>query len=277
MEVKAVRIGRQEAEKLFPARYHSLLESENVFTFVACENDAVVGASIFQVLPKGRGEIVLKYFGAKDDNEEIIIQMLLSAEQILAECGGRLLVSRENGDDEYLLKHYEILKNAGFLLTQSEGHFLGYYVQDLLDTAFFDKIEKIEPYFKNICSYYELDRTSKAAFASIVKKHGLTFDERKEGGCSKFYLDNNNILGYINISMINDKVMYIAETYREERNGDAVLIPLLAQVLNDLTDLHEDAMLFYKCYSDGDYDGIKKVFGEAETDERLFEYMKKIQ
>lgn len=283
MRYDLIELSIEEEQAMLPLPIIGRAGLESGWTFGAFdEDDEVVAVAFYSPLQGYSDTVKFDYIYVKPKmrGKGIAYRLTEFAERIFSENGAKSIYSKAIADIPKIYSDFEFMQELGFLSVTINNWLLFYYYQDLAETEFVENIEKYYKLTDSTANISELSREQLREFGEAVKKQDQDYDEKNDDGFfSKYYVVNNKILGHIKFSETAPKVLMLTELQILNVPEARLAIPAMLGSLLEASAplLKEDTSFIMQIEGDNNYNGIKSIFGEAEIDSRVCEFIKKLE
>lgn len=281
MEIKPIKVNEAQTSILFDAGTAEIVSSGDGIVFAAMEDGMICALAVIAKAENKNAYIIYHLSEGDKGKKEHTVALLEYIEKVCRDVNVKYLYANISGDVFEVLYLYSILSDSGYMTIDTKEHVLTYYIQDLLDTEFAQKSKNI---LKAIGNIKKVDELSDRQIYNFTKKlsNAAGVDRKIKMPTSeyaRFFMVDNEIKGCFDISMESQGVLYLSNVFIE--NGDdtryagAAMFAEILQIAESMEYL--DAVLVMKTDSEARYNSILAAFGEAESDEIIYESVKVLE
>lgn len=280
MEIKVVKLSKEQSRKALPARVYGLIEQSDCRIFVALEENVMMGIAVVTMSDKSRGDYVINHIALVGSDEIIVIEELLKyIENACRNFGAENMVCRMTGDMEYLSIMNDVFLKNDYSLDYAKGHHMIYHMGTIKNTLFFSKLEQLKPIMKNVKCYNELDILLLSQFNKKMKNTRININNYSPDLVfAQYYVKDDDIKGFMDFKEVDEGVLLLTDSYVESDIKDKYVAPaMIASAINVTNSfLPDDAELILQTYTEGMFAGLEACFGKPEIDELIYEYSKEL-
>lgn len=276
MEFNIVKVNESQAATLFPPKIRGIATVGQ--TFIAWDEENPAAVALVTAADDFKDEYVLHYLAPRPGYGIAEVEALLTfLEETCKRLGMDSLVCSLCGSFEELIDIHKLLKERKYGPIVLNGHRLVYQKAYLEQSPFFSQMSKIEPLLQYVKTYNELSKKQIEKFSSAMKRSGkaasLTMPDTVFG---RFFVENDEITGMLDMREISPKVLFISDIVTHSTQNARLALPaMLGSALQAVQMLMDDkTVLILQIYSDNLYGSFKSIFGEADAEELIFEYIK---
>lgn len=275
MEFNIVKVSESQAAYLYPPKIRGIATEGQ--TFVAFDGEYVAALALVKPGIDFKDEYVLNYIAPGPGYGIKEVEALLEfVEKTCKSVGIDSLICSLSGSFEELIDIHKLLKNKKYVPIVLNGHRLIYRKEYLEQSDFFSQISKIEPLLKHVKSFNELDKKQLEKFYAAIKRSGRSAHFTKPDlEFGRFFVENNEITGMLNMQKISPRVLFASEIFTYATQNSKLALPAMlgSAMLASKKLMDDDTLMIFQVYSDNLYSSFKSIFGEADSEELIFEYI----
>lgn len=279
MEFSIVKVSESQTANLFPAQIRGIAPLGQ--TFVAWDDENVAALALVTAASDFKDEYVLNYLAPRPGYGIKEVEALLNfVEESCKDLGIGSFVCSLSGSFEELIDIHRVLKRKGYIPIVLNGHRLAYQKVYLEQSPFFNQISKVEPLLKYVKTYNELDKKQIEKFSSIIKRtgraSGLNTPDLVFG---RFFIENDEIAGMLDMREISPRVLFVSEIFTHATQNSKLVLPAMlgSAMLATRMLMDEDTVIILQIYSENLCGSFKSVFGEPDSEDMIFEYIKTLK
>lgn len=176
MEIKQIKFTKQQADNLLPDRIKGLLKSPGSYTFGAFSETTLLAFAVVSPSAGVLGGHVINYIALSEGQDENLVGELLKyIEDLCRKAGEKMISVRFIDDLGKLLDLHEKMVTNQYIPLSLDGHYLMYYLQDMQDTAFAERLEEMKALTDQVKFFNELTNKQIIGLSEKLKsskKHG---------------------------------------------------------------------------------------------------------
>lgn len=280
MNVARVNLTEEQAKYLLPGRIQGMLKVPSTNVFAVMDGDRIAALAVVLASDNVMASFSIGYIRAEEGYGADELKMLLDyIEKVLKDNGERLVTARLIGDADEIVELHNSMEEAQYTALQLDGRHVMYYVQDIKETEFAQMLDRTEALTASVYSFNELDKKQITVFAEKMKKSALHKDFKiPDLVFGRFFVVGGEIKGFMDITEEAPGVLLLSDYYIEKDPKAKYALPAMIASMLKVIDafMPDDAALYIQIYKDDVYQNFKNVFGEAEVDQVIFEYAKKL-
>lgn len=278
MKYNIVKVSESQAAELFPPKVRGIAPGGQ--TFIAFDEENVAALALVTSESDFKDEYVLNYLAPRPGYGIDVVDGLLEfVEDTCKKLGMDSLVCSLCGSFEELIELHKLLKGKKYLPVVLNGHRLVYQKVYLEQSAFFSQISKVEPLLNYVKTYNELDKKQIEKLSTAIKRTGrMTGFTRPDLVFGRYFVEDGDITGVFDMQEISPRVLFVSDIFTHSTKNSKLALPAMlgSALLATKMLMDEETVLILQIYSDNLYGSFKSVFGEADSDEIIFEYIKSL-
>lgn len=280
MRFELVKLSIEEERSILPLQIAGRAGLESGWTFGAFNDDGeVVGVAFYSPEKAFKNSVAFDYLYVKPEarNRGIAYRLVDYAEKTFKESGVCMIYAKIIADAPEIYSYFEFVRELGFLSLTIDYRFLFYYYQDLAETEFVEHLEKYYKLTDCAVNYSELSESQVRQYLDAVRSQNPYYSCNGEDNLfSRYYVVNGNVLGHIKFDEVAPKTMVLTDLQVLNVPEARLALPAMLGSLFDAFDsmMTDDTCFIMQIKGDSNYNGIKSLFGEAEIDSRVCEFIK---
>lgn len=266
-------------EKIVPLYNRFQLDREDTFVVYGGSETIVVQLGIFRV--KGKVAELIYLFAAEEYRSyNAGRELVLFAQDFLAVMGVEKIVGQAYDDEISGTAEAigEELTAIGYTKCDRQGYYLEYDLKMLKETVFSKKLDDMENLVNKVAYYNSLSDEALNTLDDEITKAGLVINPNDVDYLfARYYMEGDVIKGFMDWREIEENCLYMAGTYIATGKEQQFYFPamLAAFVLISENTMPDETKIMFPIFSQGAYNGVKKIFGEAITEKAIYLYEKK--
>lgn len=277
MEFLVGPIDNKEITDSQPEYVKRILNSPTAVTFLAKDGEKTVGVAVYDKCLSRNDFMTFRYIYVLEDyrRRRVATKLVGYAESRIKEKGITGIYAKVANFDKEHVEGNILLVRLRYIPLLVDGHYISYFVQDLRECVFAQKLKQMEAILEHVKFRREISKISLREFSRKLSLSNKDIDfENIDLLFSSFYVEGDEVKGYLHLDEIEENVLLLADSYIEDGKG-MVLAAMLANALKvSMATLPDDAMVCLQVYKENEYRGVRTVFGEPENDATSHEYVK---
>lgn len=281
MEIKTIRFDEETAKNCLPELVAGNVSYDDCYCFGAFDGEALVGFAVCRPSMTMEREVSLLYVEVQPAyrRKGIAKSLVAYVEKAAIAAGARLMSVKYVDSADNLREASIFLRKLRYIPISMNTRYCVYYLQDLQDTLFARKIPEMEALTDKVKNYNDLNKVQIIELTEKLKKLGngtaLHFSDLV---FARYFVLNEKIEGFMNLAEIAPDILLMSDSYIDNQAKTALILPaMIASALKVCFPLLGDAAsVSLEIASETGYRGIKDIFGEAERDLFIHEYVKKL-
>lgn len=282
MEIRKIKLSSGMAYGQLPDSLVEMCDREKTLTYVAVDDyNSIFGLAIFtKSLIAGR-ELVLRYIFVEDEVRRMGIgkAILSYAFEDIKKLGVIRVVTRVFGDEEDQFDAYALFSKVGFEMLPMGGHFIHYTLAEIKQSLLAAQQSKLEPVMKRVKFFSQIPKHERKSFLVKAMEEGYSFDfQSVDRLFATFYMEGNEIKGYMNLKEISENVILLSDIYIDESVNAALTITAMLGTMIKISCaiMPDDTQFLFQLYDNNEFNGFLKAFGEKDEDIMIREYVKEL-
>lgn len=268
-------------KKVLPAWVYKSVKDREHKIFGLMERSSLLGVAVFVQAYDVPDQSVLKYIYIKPEHSgKGYSKVLLSgAEQLLKKFGAKTVLCRYVGYDNVKGRMLSMLMGTKYLPLSVHGQIVSYFLADMQQSDFGRNLSKFEPLMEFVKSIDEVPEMEVKAFAYELSERGFPVNlSQIDREYCRFYIENGKIMACLLISRIGETAVLLGDSFIDPGLKNKYAIPIMIASMLEVAGkvMPEEAVFFLQLFDSGIIGGIKNVFGEPESVDQVFEFLKRI-
>lgn len=257
-----------------------LLDNSGTTTVVALDGSKLCAMAVYTQPNDREKAMMLQYVYTVEEyrNRNIAGDLLQYAEQVFKDKGFEAVIAKYMGELSNAQRCYEFMIKNKYMPLSLNGHFLMYYLQDMKESAFSGKLEKMQSIIDRVRYYDQVEKKTLNTFLMEARERGYTYDiENIDLLFAGFYMLNGKVEGFMNLEEIVENVLVLNGTYIGKNAGGIAIPAMIAKLMKIAGKvMPEETSILFRLDSETAYLGMKNLFGEPEYDLIMQDYIKKL-
>ena len=284
MEIRKINLSKEKGRNFLPALVNGLLDNPATICLALLDDNEILGLAVYTYDSEKYNEIKLRYIYVREDKrgKGYAGTLLEMAEEYFKKAGILYVSSKVFTQTDQSARVLKFMRAKGFKPLSLNSKYLMYYKQDLKESVFNSKQKDMKALTNKVYAYNDLDSHKLQKFISVlsVKRKDLDIEENMDLVYDRYFVHNGDIVAYMKINEIAPNRLLISKYYVDQSKPEVTgfAIPAMIASFMGVVDAfnEDDTIISMQLNSDSLYEAIKKIFGEAERDAYIQEYIKAI-
>lgn len=280
MDIQLLDLEPEKLSELVPEKVRKEF-SGNIYTFCALDGEEIIGIAVFEATSKKNINVALKYIFVHPEYRlsGIASQLVTEGCDALMSAGAKYVKATCIGSKEELSFAKPLFLSLGFISTISDGQVLTYRLSELKKCVLSTRLDKMKPLMDKVEYISKIQKKTLRTFGNEMASKNQPFNpEGFDKFFARFYVDNNEIKGYMNLCEVAENIVVLKDVFLDNSSPESkfYLPAMLASMLKVSFPVMPDETIFHLyIYNENHLTGIKTVFGDTMAEEFIEEYLMK--
>ena len=281
VDFSVVRVQREHVENILPVWIKASIDLDTTLSFGALRNGEIIAFILYTPSVDRQMTMVLQYAYVKKElrGHGIATKLLMYSEMELKKQRISSVFGKFMGSEEQSKLAYKFFLKLKFMPLSLNYHFMVYFMQDIKETEFYEKIGKLAGMLEHVKLTEELSKAEITRFVEMGKINKYEPKILKTPlSYPVFFKSGANIQASLNVTKTGEDILVLSDSYIMNGTDSKALPIMYASVLNREGEKSKDGMmLVLKTIPNNFYMAVKSIFGEPQLDYLMQEYIKLIK